>query len=65
MLTDRARVDLGVMAIERVLCIPESSSITGTSLSDCFVSYPGHSFGGRGSYPSAEKKFVYLIAPAD
>ena len=25
-----------------VPCIPQSSSITGTSLSDCFVSCPGH-----------------------
>ena len=28
-----------------VLRIPQSSSITGTSLSECFVSYPGHSLG--------------------
>ena len=27
---------------ERVLCIPQSSSITGASPSDCFVSYLGH-----------------------
>ena len=27
---------------EEVLCIPQSSRITGTSPSDCFVSYPGH-----------------------
>ena len=26
---------------ERLLCIPQSSSITGTSPSDCLVSYPG------------------------
>ena len=31
---------------EGVLCIPQSSSITGTSPSDCLVSYPGHSLGG-------------------
>ena len=31
---------------ERVLRIPQSSSITGTSPSDCLVSYPGHLFGG-------------------
>ena len=37
-----------------VLRIPQSSSTAGTSSSDCFVSYPGHSL-GRGSYPSAEK----------
>ena len=28
---------------EGVLCIPQSSNITGTSPSDCLVSYPGHS----------------------
>ena len=28
------------------LCIPQSPSITGTSLSDCLVSYLGHSLGG-------------------
>ena len=27
---------------EGLLCIPLNSSITRTSLSDCFVSYPGH-----------------------
>ena len=31
---------------EGVLCIPQSPSITGTSPSDCLVSYPEHSFGG-------------------
>ena len=30
---------------EGVLCIPQSSSITGTSPSDCFASYPWHSSG--------------------
>ena len=30
---------------EEVLRIPQSSSITGTSPSDCLVSYPGHSLG--------------------
>ncbi len=38
---------------EAVLRIPQSPSITGTSLSDCLVSYPGHSL------------LVYLTAPAD
>ena len=37
---------LGSNGNERVLCIPQSSSITGTSPSDCFVSYTGHSLGG-------------------
>ena len=31
---------------EEVLRIPQSPSITGTSPSDCLVSYPGHSLGG-------------------
>ena len=31
---------------EGVLRIPQSSSITGTSLPDCLVSYTGHLFGG-------------------
>ena len=33
---------------DRVLHIPQSSSITETSPSDCLVSYPGHSFRGGG-----------------
>ena len=47
---------------EGVLCIPQSSSITGTSLSNCLVSYSGHSLGE--SYPSAEQ-WVYSTAPAN
>ena len=35
----------GSDANERVLRIPTSYSITGASLSDCLMSYPGHSFG--------------------
>ena len=31
---------------EGVLCIPQSSSITRVSFSDCFMSYPGYSLGG-------------------
>ena len=49
---------------EGVLCIPQSSSIAGTSPSDCLVSDTGHSLGG-GPYPSAEVQSVYSIAPAD
>ncbi len=51
MLPLRARVDLGAMAMkgsdgnEGVLRIPQSSSIAGTSPSDCLVSYPGHTLG--------------------
>ena len=49
---------------EGVSHIPQSYSISGTSPSDCLVSYPGHSFGG-GSYPTAEVQSVYSTAPAD
>ena len=31
-----------------VLLIPQNTSITGTSPSDCLVSYPGQLLGGRG-----------------
>ena len=48
---------------EGVLRIPQSSSVTGTSLSDCLVSYPGHIL--EGSYPSAEMQSVYSTVPAD
>ena len=37
---------------EEILCIPQSSGITGTSPSDCLVAYRGHPL--VGSYPSAE-----------
>ena len=40
---------------EEMFCIPQSSSITGTSPLDCLVSYPGHWL--RESYPSAEVQF--------
>ena len=39
---------------EGVLHILQNSSITGTSPSDCLVSYPGHLF----SYPSAEMQCI-------
>ena len=43
--------------------IPQSSSITGSSSSDCLVSYPGHSF--RESYLSAEVQLVYSSGSAE
>ena len=46
---------------EGVLCTPQSSSFTGTLLSDCLVSYPTHSLRG---YPSAERESKYSTAPA-
>ena len=48
---------------EKMLHIPQSSSITGTSPWDCLVSYPGHSL--LGSYPSADVQLVYSTAQAD
>ena len=45
-----------------VLCIPQSSSITEASPSDCLVSYPGHLLGE--SYSSAEMQLMYS-APSD
>ena len=50
---------------EGVLRIPQNPNITGTSLSDCLVSYPGHSLGGRVSYSSADVRSVYSTALAD
>ena len=46
-----------------VLSIPQSSSITGTSPSDCLVSYLGHSL--MWFYPFAEKQSVYFTATAN
>ena len=48
---------------EEVLRIPQRLGITGTSSSDCLVSYSGHLL--EGSYPSADLKSVYSTAPAD
>ena len=49
---------------EGILGIPQSSSITGTLPSDCFVLYPGHSL-GWGFHPSAEKQLVYSTVLAN
>ena len=48
---------------EGVHCIPQSSSITEASASDCLVSYLGHSL--EESYPSAEMQSMYSTAPAE
>ena len=45
---------------ERVLCILQSSNITGASPSDCLVSYLGHLLGE--SQPSAEMQSLYSAA---
>ena len=47
---------------ESVLRISQSSSITGTSSSDCLVPYPGHSLWEF--YPSAKKQSMYSTAPS-
>ena len=49
---------------EWMLRIPQSSSITGASLSDCLVSYPGNSL-WRGSDSSAEVQSMSSTAPSD
>ena len=53
---------------ERVIYIPQSSRITGTSPWDCLVSYPGHSLGwGLGVLPlctEALGKFQRAISPS-
>ena len=46
-----------------VIYIPERSSITGASPSNCLVSYPGHLL--RESYSSAKKQLVYSATSAD
>ena len=48
---------------EGVLCIPQSSSITGISQSDCLMSYQWHSL-EEGSCPSAEMQLVYYTVLA-
>ena len=47
---------------EEVLCIPESSNITGASQSNYLKSYEGYLLAG--SYPSVKKQSVYSTAPS-
>ena len=49
---------------EDLLRIPQSSSITGDSPSDCLVSYQGHSLSEE-FYFSAEMQSVYSTFPTD
>ena len=49
---------------ESVLCIPQSSSITGASPSDCFMSYPGHLFGKRRGIPLCRDRVGVLYSPS-
>ena len=46
---------------EEVLCIPQSPSITGTSPSDCLVSYTGHSL--RGVLPPCKGAIAIFYSP--
>ena len=48
---------------QRVLCIPQSSSITGASPSDCLESYPGYLL--EESYPSVKMQSLYSTTLAD
>ena len=48
---------------EEVFIIPQSSNVTGTSPSDCLLSYPGNSL-GVGSYSSSKMQSVYSTTPA-
>ena len=48
---------------KRLLRISQSSSITGASLSDCLVSYPGHLL--KESYSSVVMQSVYSAARGD
>ena len=48
---------------EGVLRIPQSSSIAGTSPSDCLVSYPGHSLGG-GVLPLCREAIDVFYSPS-
>ena len=54
---------LGSNGNEGTLRILQNSSITGASLSDCLISYPGDLMGEL--YPSAEIQSVYSTTPAD
>ena len=68
MLPLRGQSGPGSDSNKEVLHIPQSSSITGISPSDCLVSYPGHWPGvcvGGGTYPYAEVQLVYSTAPAN
>ena len=53
----------GSDSYDGLLCIPQSSSITETSTSDCLVLYLGHALGE--SYPSTEMQSVYFATLAD
>ena len=49
---------------EGMLRISESPRITATSLSDCLVSYPGHSLGGVGVSPLCRDAVGVFYSPS-
>ena len=65
MLQLRAGVDLRAMAIKGYSHIPQNSSITGASSSDCVVSDPGDMTLNNQNIPTAEMQSVYSAATAD
>ena len=62
--TTSSQSGLGNDGDEGVICIPQSSSITGASSSGRLVSCPGHSL-EWGFYPSAEMQSVYSTFQSD
>ena len=54
-----------MMAMKRYSTFSKAPIITGTSPSDCLISYPGHSLEGRGEVFPLSSKAVYSTAPAD
>ena len=65
MLPLRGQSGPGSNGYEGMLWIPQSSSITRTSPSDCLMSYQDTRCGGEGRSYSAEKQSVYSTAPAN
>ena len=50
---------------EAVLCIPQSSSITGASSSDCLMSYPGHCGGGLTRLQRCRQRYSTALVDCD
>ena len=63
MLPLRARVDMGVMAMKGYSAFPKAPALLEPS--GCLMSYLGHAWWGRGSYPSVEVQSVYTITSAN
>ena len=63
MLSLRAQVDLGVMAMKRYSAFPKAPALLEPHQLIVYISYPGHMLGE--SYPSAEIQSVYSAAQAD